>query len=93
MITDLSRAEILGIDLDKPQFVNEKGFKFWLDESSTSYAQKVCELTRVEVCIVLEPDGKWTRLIVDDGKPVYEAQGVEAIGVRLDIMKLLRITK
>jgi hypothetical protein len=74
-----------------PDFVNEKGIKWWLDKSSTDYAQKEnirgTRLPGVQVFYAEFPDGYRTRVIVQNKQPVYESQGLEAIAVHIDQMK------
>jgi len=73
----------------KPDHITDSGIKMWLDRSTTRYALAKGLPKTVQVFFVAEPSGNKTRLIVQDGKPVYEHQNVEAIGVQLDMMKFL----
>lgn len=74
---------------EKPNFISPTGVKFWILKSSTQYAEFL-GLEKVQVFFTLHPDGEKTRLIVDNGKPVYEDTSLEGIGFRLDIMKYLK---
>jgi hypothetical protein len=73
----------------KPDHVDERGNKFWLEMSSTRYAAIIGLPIHVQVLWVEDLNGKHSRLIVDKGIPVYESQSLEAIGIRLDIMRKL----
>ena len=81
---------------DQPDFVNEEGVKWWKDEDLTDYARrKDVHGTRLEHIVVWQvefPDGVKTRLLVDNdkGEPLYENQGLEAMAVRIDVMKMLK---
>jgi hypothetical protein len=74
-----------------PDFVNEKGVKWWLDVSSTRYALSVDALGRklknVQVYFTEFPDGERSRVIIDNGEAVYETKTLENLGTQLDLMK------
>lgn len=83
-------------DLNKPDFINDIGVKWWLDKSSTQYAHKKdvkgISLKNLYVYMVEETNGVRTYVIVDNenGEFVYENQQLEAIGVRIDMLKALK---
>ncbi len=74
-----------------PDFTNEAGVQWWVDKSSTKYARSEQGskpgLENVVVFLVKDNQGVLIRLIVEDNVPVYEHQSLEAIAVRLDVMK------
>lgn len=74
-----------------PDAVNAEGVQWWVDKSSTQYARSSQGskpgLENVVVFLVKDCQGVLMRLIVEDNKPVYEHQSLEAIAVRLDVMK------
>lgn len=86
--------EILGIDLEKPDAINEKGIKFWLDKKTTDYAKEKDlhgrSLKNIQVMFVQFPSGKMARLITENGEPIYEDGTLEGIGMKIDIMKAMQ---
>lgn len=72
-----------------PQHVNEQGVKFWLDVDLTRYGREK-GLGRVQVLFIETPDKKQTRLITENGQPVFEHTGLENVAVHLDIMALAK---
>jgi len=66
----------------KPDYISPQGRKFYLQKISTNYAKDL-GLQRVQVF-----DVDNMRIIVQDGKVVYENSSVEMIGAHLDIMSL-----
>ena len=88
----------------KPDSINEKGVKWWVDKDLTKYAREPnpqgTTLERTTVFAVEEPNGHKTRLIVQQPEPpagckihqqwqeVFESQRLEDIAVHIDIMKL-----
>jgi hypothetical protein len=86
---------LFDFDWDKPEHVNELGVKFWLDKSTTEFAQKEdqfgTKLDGWQVLIVEEPSGYRTRIITDDKQNIKaDDQTLEGIGVKIDIFKLLK---
>jgi hypothetical protein len=78
----------------EPTFVNAEGVKWWLDVSTTKYAQRpdlhgTC-LPDVVAYGVEFPDASRSRVLVENDQPIAEATGLEAIAVRIDIMKCLK---
>lgn len=79
---------------DKPDFVNEIGTKFWKDQVLTDHAAKVDALGRRldAVCFYVElKTGERTYLLVDKktNEPIAEEPGIEAMGVKIDVLKFL----
>lgn len=78
----------------KPICVNEKGVKWWLDESTTKYCiEKNAlgkSLPKVIAYFVEMPDGTRTRLLVEGGKIIYDAQSLDEIACHIDILKRLK---
>jgi hypothetical protein len=81
----------LEFDWDKPDFVNQKGVKWWFDEATTNYAIKKdhngIALFGVVVWIIKEKNDVMTRLLVEDNKIIFENQNLEAIASHIDMMK------
>lgn len=81
------------INTDKePDFINEKGVKWWLDHTITKYAQTedIHGIKLEVVCWIIEmPDGYKTRVLVNKyNKVIEEDQTLEGIGSKIDIRKL-----
>jgi hypothetical protein len=76
----------------KPDFINEKGVKWWLDKQLTNYCERE-DLNgiklKMKVFYVEEPDGRKTRMLIDANGPVYENQKLEDMAVHIDILKLM----
>lgn len=78
----------------EPDFVNEKGVKWWCDYETTKYAMvenaQGNTLPGVVVYAVEEPNGHRTYLICDKKGVLFESQRLEDIGVHLDMMKIVK---
>ena len=75
----------------KPDFINAEGVKWWLDRETMIYVKKKgFDTSKLQVCGVEEKDGKRTRVIVDNGRVVYENTNYEAIACHIDIMAVDR---
>ena len=87
----------LGLMFDRPpDAVNAQGVKWWADKSTTWYAKKPdANGTSFNVAAwgVETPDGYKTYVLTGDGRIIFEAQQLEAIGVHIDIMKLQKFTE
>ena len=73
-----------------PDFVNAEGVKWWRDKDTERYA--CCEdqfgtRLEIEAWIVERPDGYRTRLLIEFGKIIGQAQSLEAIGSKIDWLK------
>lgn len=91
-------TEKAGLDLLKdqfstpPDFVNEKGIKWWIDKDTTEYARNpdnngIC--LNVRCFLVQETSGRKTRVIVSDNSIIYENQNYEAFCTKIDNMKTI----
>ena len=78
-------------DKSKPDFINEKGTKWWFDKSSTNYARKEdakgITLPNVSVFYVEEINGNMSYVVIDGEDIIYESKQLEAIGAYIDILK------
>ena len=76
-----------------PEFVNEKGFKWWQDTETTGYAQKKNHNGKKldAVCwFVEEPNGSRTRILVSKkGEVLEENQSLEGMCCKIDVLKFL----
>jgi hypothetical protein len=76
-----------------PEFVNEKGFKWWQDAETTDYAQKKNHNGKKldAVCwFVEEPNGRKTRILVSKkGEVLEESQSLEGMAYKIDVLKFL----
>jgi len=73
-----------------PDFVNAEGVKWWHDKDTERYAtseDRHGTRLRVKAWIVERPDGYRTRLLIESGKIIGEAQSLEAIGAKIDWLK------
>lgn len=78
----------------EPDFVNEIGTKFWKDKVLTDHAAKEDSLGRKldAVCFYIKlKTGEAAYLLVDrkTQQPIAEEIGVEAMGVKIDVLKFL----
>ncbi len=80
-----------GVDVfkTKPQHVNEKGVKFWLDKDLTRYAVGK-GLKDIVVLLTEHPDGSRTRLVAENQQPLYDNPSYEAVACYIDILKVAR---
>lgn len=80
-------------DETKPDYINEKGVKWWLDKSTTNFAQRPDHkgITLNITCFfVEEPNGYKTRVLIDNDikEVIYEDTTLDGIGSKIDILKL-----
>ncbi len=78
----------------EPDHVNELGIKWWLEKNLTAYANNpdrngTC-LEKVQCFIVEFPDGRKTRVLVEEGQVLYANSSLEGIGTKIDIMKVTK---
>jgi hypothetical protein len=82
---------IFGYDMDKPDFVNEEGTKWWLDKGTTEYARKEdingIALPDVTIFLIEDKKGWRTYLITQGQNSIFECQRLEGIGAHIDMMK------
>jgi hypothetical protein len=89
--------------VDPPDHVNEIGNKFWHNELSTRYAQKDRYTSEGKAqkglkgwtCWYVElTDGDRSMILVNDKQQVvYETQQLDALGVKIDVLKFLKNDK
>ncbi len=68
----------------KPYFVdNDRGISWWLEKGLTEYAlQKGCDFT---VWITRSKNGYYTRIVVENGGPIYEGTALESVACFIDV--------
>ena len=80
----------------EPNFVNDLGIKWYIDELVTQYCLKEnisgVFLDNVLAYVVVLPDGNTDRVLVDVNKQevIYSTKSLEEIGVEIDKLKLLK---
>lgn len=76
-----------------PDFVNEKGVKWWIDDSTTQYLQKEDRngIKLDMVCYAIEEtDGKRSRLVINRARDIVEQeQSLEQLAIKIDMRKFL----
>ncbi len=82
-------------DFDRePDFVNPEGVKWWLDKSSTQYARREnirgTTLPTITVFMCEFPDKTRSYVILDGTQPVDAPTTLEAVGVKIDLLKLMK---
>jgi len=81
---------ILGFS-DDPDFVSEEGTKWWLDKSTTQWVQREDQhgtSLDMNVWLVETADGHIVRLLLDSDKNlIAEEQNLEALAVKIDMLK------
>lgn len=80
---------MIGIDEDKPDFINEDGVKWWHDKSTTHYARQK-KVMDVQAWTVHHPERGWKRVLVQDQQVIWEGASLEDIGVEIDKIFLIR---
>lgn len=79
---------------NEPDFVNDLGTKWWLDDSLTAYAHtpnaKDVALPNVRCFIVELQGGVKRRLVVEGEEILREAGSIEDVATYLDLLKLAR---
>ena len=78
----------------EPDFINDEGTKWWVDKSTTKYAQQKdiykTQLPNV-VCFATEQSNGYRSYVLTENQEIeFTAQSLEAIGVHIDIMKIQR---
>jgi hypothetical protein len=80
------------LDRGDPDFINEKGVKWWREELLTHCAHQEningTRLPDVVVCYVEHPDGTKNYVLIRDQEVIYETQSYEQIGFHIDVLKL-----
>ena len=83
-------------ETQEPNFVNELGIKWYIDELVTQYCLKEnisgVFLDNVLAYVVVLPDGNTDRVLVDanNQEVIYATKNLEEIGVEIDKLKLLK---
>lgn len=73
-----------GSDAIPPEFTDELGVKYWRDKSMQEYAKKNGVKAQ---CLFAElPSGERQRVIVENGRVVFESQSMDAVACRIDVM-------
>ena len=77
-----------------PDFVNPEGTKWWREMSLTRYAQKEDRHGTVldVVCFLIETADKYRTYVMvsRDQAIIEEDQSLEAMGIKIDVRKLLK---
>lgn len=70
-----------------PDFINDKGVKWWMDHDTMKYVR----LPDKYQIFVVQDRASLTRVIVDSDKHeiIYEAQQLEALGCFCDMLRLM----
>jgi hypothetical protein len=76
-----------------PDFVNELGVKWWKDADTTKWATREDEhgtTLDAAVFFVEEANGTRSRVMIQDGAVVAAEQSLEALAVKIDVLKFLK---
>jgi len=73
----------------KPDVINEKGTKFWLDKDLTNYAREK-GLKNIQVLYAQTIKGYKSRIITENKIPIYDSQLYENIAVKIDILAMIQ---
>lgn len=76
-----------------PDFINDKGIKWWLDKDLTKYARNKPNCEQMIAYVVKEPSGELNRLLVENEEIIYGTQVLEDLCVHIDIESFARETK
>lgn len=79
----------------KPDFINEEGTKWWIDQLTTDFAVKEDQFgtSLSSICYCIETkDGYRTRVLVskETNEIIAEHQTLDGLGTEIDILKMLR---
>lgn len=74
---------------EKPHFINEEGYEWYKDLDMTNYARQGKGGLKKAMCFFIKKGEFVTRGIIDDGKLVADAQGLEDMAVKIDCLKML----
>jgi len=82
----------------EPDFINDEGFKWWKEDSITDYARREDQFGTVlkATCFVVEEPGtgRKTRLLVSEDQEILaDEQGLEAMAIKIDMLKFLERDK
>ena len=76
---------------EAPDFVNDKGVKWWHEADLTCYAFRK-GFAGVRVWTVERPDGYRTRLFTEGETILADDQTVEGLGIKIDVLAYQRQT-
>lgn len=83
---------LLGIDFDNPDFVNEKGVKWWavrnLNERAMDKSVLGISMPGLQSWLAELPSGERNYVLVLNGEPMAESQSLETIAAKLDMIKM-----
>lgn len=74
----------------EPDFVNDKGIKWWRDDDFNYLTEK---LPKSAVFLVEFPDGVKEWVITYENKPIYNNQSAEAICCYFELFKIIEGNK
>lgn len=75
--------------MGKPDFVNDKGTEFYIEETLNKYAiEKLGKKARVYY--VKAKDGYEAYLLVENNEPVDESYSLESMAYKIDAFSILR---
>ena len=81
----------------KPNFINEQGVKYWLDQSTSDYANRADIYgTRLKgkAFFVERPDGFKTRLFIGETQDILaDDQTLDGIATKIDLLKFIKRDK
>jgi len=81
----------------EPNFINEQGIKYWLDQSTSDYANRADIYgTRLKgkVFLVKRPDGYKTRLLIGENQTILaDSQTLDGIATKIDLLKFIKRSK
>lgn len=72
-------------ETNEPDYINEEGIKWWIDNST----MQIAKLSKKYMIYVVQNKDYITRCVVDNqkGAIIYENQSLEALGCFCDILK------
>ena len=76
---------------EAPDFTNDEGVQWWYEPTLTRYAFSK-GFAGVRVWTVHRPDGHRTRLFTEGQDILAEAQTLEGLGIKIDLLALQRQT-
>lgn len=76
----------------KPYYVNEQGYEWWIDTSSTDYARSDTRPGHPlkAICFYVRKDGRaLSRVLIDENTNdvLADEQNLEALAVKIDILR------
>lgn len=74
-----------------PDFINAEGVKWWIQKETNRYIKSKGNLGKIQAWKTEFPDTKQKRYVLTENDSViYETAGLEALGVRIDLLSFLR---